>query len=93
MPLPPLTQFNPALPRSVIAVIQKALAKLPAERFRTTLEFFNAFERAWIDFAGWRVNYDRILLALCALVMAPETPWSSDRAPQFKAKLGLLIEK
>jgi serine/threonine protein kinase len=46
MPLPPLTQFNPALPQSLLAVIQKALAKPPAERFRTTLEFFNAFEQA-----------------------------------------------
>jgi hypothetical protein len=77
----------------VIAVIQKALAKLPAERFRTTLEFFNAFERAWIDFTGWRVNYDRVLLALCALVMAPEAPWFSDRVPKFKAKLGLFTKR
>jgi hypothetical protein len=42
-------------------------------------------ERAWLDFAGWRVNYDRILLALCSLTMAPIAPWSSDRAPAFKA--------
>ena len=38
-------------------------------------------ERAWQDFAGWRVNYDRVLLALCSLVMAPYAPWSSDRSP------------
>jgi hypothetical protein len=37
-------------------------------------------ERAWRDFAGWRVNYDRVLLALCDLVMAPYAPWSSDRS-------------
>lgn len=28
-------------------------------------------EQAWRDFAGWRVNYDAVLLALCALVWAP----------------------
>ena len=39
-------------------------------------------ERAWRDFAGWRVNYDRVLLALCSLVMAPYAPWSSDRSPR-----------
>jgi hypothetical protein len=39
-------------------------------------------DRAWRDFAGWRVNYDRVLLALCALVMAPPAPWSSDRSPR-----------
>ncbi len=40
-------------------------------------------ERAWRDFAGWRVNYDRVLLALCSLVMAPYAPWSSDRSPRL----------
>ena len=37
-------------------------------------------EQAWKDFAGWRVNYDRSLLVLCRLVMAPYAVWSSDRA-------------
>jgi hypothetical protein len=37
-------------------------------------------DRAWRDFAGWRVNYDVPLLALCALTMAPYAPWSSDRS-------------
>jgi hypothetical protein len=36
-------------------------------------------EKAWMDFAGWRVNYDVVLLALCDLTMAPTAPWSSDR--------------
>ncbi|MFZ4809823.1 MAG: hypothetical protein ACOYL9_00625 [Ilumatobacteraceae bacterium] len=38
-------------------------------------------DQAWRDFAGWRVNYDSVLLQLCALVMAPPAPWSSDRMP------------
>ena len=42
-------------------------------------------EKAWIDFAGWRVNYDRVLLVICSLVMAPQAPWSSDRAKKFKS--------
>jgi hypothetical protein len=36
-------------------------------------------EQAWRDFAGWRVNYDAVLLSLAALTMAPYAPWSSDR--------------
>ena len=36
-------------------------------------------DQAWRDFAGWRVNYDQVLLALCSLVMAPPAKWSSDR--------------
>ena len=37
-------------------------------------------DQAWRDFAGWRVNYDRVLLSLAALTVAPYAPWSSDRS-------------
>lgn len=37
-------------------------------------------DRAWQDFAGWRVNYDTVLLALSTITMAPYAPWSSDRS-------------
>ena len=37
-------------------------------------------DQCWRDFAGWRVNYDTVLLALCRLTLAPYAPWSSDRA-------------
>ena len=36
-------------------------------------------DRAWRDFAGWRVNYDKPLLSLATWVDAPEVHWSSDR--------------
>lgn len=39
-------------------------------------------ERAWLDFDGWRVNYDVPLIALCRLTVAPEGRWSSDRLVQ-----------
>jgi hypothetical protein len=38
-------------------------------------------DAAWRAFAGWRVNYDRVLVALAYITMAPEAPWSSDRRP------------
>lgn len=37
--------------------------------------------QAWRDYAGWRVNYDTVLLALAGLLMAPYAPWVSDRSP------------
>lgn len=37
-------------------------------------------DQAWLDFAGWRVNYDAVLLPLAGLTMAPYAPWSSDRS-------------
>jgi hypothetical protein len=36
-------------------------------------------DQAWIDYRGWRVNYDAALVNLCALVVAPPGKWSSDR--------------
>ncbi len=42
-------------------------------------------ETAWLDFAGWRVNYDDVLLRLCSLILAPPGAlWSSDRMPSFR---------
>jgi hypothetical protein len=41
-------------------------------------------EQAWRDFAGWRVNYDRVLLSLASLTMAPYAPWSSDRSMLYR---------
>jgi hypothetical protein len=38
---------------------------------------------AWRQFAGWRVNYDAVLILLSGLVMAPYAPWSSDRSAAF----------
>jgi hypothetical protein len=35
-------------------------------------------EQAWQDFAGWRVNYDAVLLALARITMAPKAPWATD---------------
>jgi hypothetical protein len=37
-------------------------------------------DQAWRGFAGWRVNYDTVLLALADLIMAPYAPWTSDRS-------------
>jgi hypothetical protein len=36
-------------------------------------------DQAWRDWAGWRVNYDTVLVGLAALVDAPPGRWSSDR--------------
>jgi hypothetical protein len=50
-------------------------------------------EKAWQDFAGWRVNYDRTLILLCGLVMSPTAPWSGDRAPQFNMTPLMILKK
>jgi len=50
-------------------------------------------EKAWQDFAGWRVNYDRTLILLCGLVMAPTASWSGDRAPDFHMTPLMILKK
>jgi hypothetical protein len=50
-------------------------------------------DAAWQDFGGWRVNYDRVLLALCSLTMAPRAVWSSDRAPRARMPRLLLLHR
>jgi hypothetical protein len=45
-------------------------------------------EQAWRDFAGWRVNYDAVLVALAVLTAAPPAQWSSDRVPHRRAAFG-----
>jgi hypothetical protein len=48
-------------------------------------------EQAWLDYKGWRVNYDRVLLGLARLTSAPYAPWSSDRSlPDMKHIPGVL---
>ncbi len=37
-------------------------------------------DQAWIDFNGWRVNYDAVLVGMAGLTMAPYAMWSSDRS-------------
>ncbi len=37
-------------------------------------------DQSWRDFAGWRVNYDTVLIALAGMTRAPYAPWSSDRS-------------
>ena len=34
---------------------------------------------AWLDFVGWRVNYERAAYAIAAAVDAPPAPWSGPR--------------
>lgn len=43
-------------------------------------------DQAWRDFAGWRVNYDQVLVTLAGLLAAPYAPWSSDRSIPFRVR-------
>lgn len=75
---------NPTYPETPISITREEYDEVIRKLEAAGIPIKPDHEKAWKDFAGWRVNYDRVLLVLCTLVMAPQTPWSSDRAPKFK---------
>jgi len=75
---------NPLYPADPISVTREEFDEALNKLSDAGLPIKSDREQAWRDFAGWRVNYDCVLLILCALVMAPQAPWSSDRMPTIK---------
>lgn len=75
---------DPQYPVTPITVTREEYDEVICKLEEAGLPIKPDHEQAWKDFAGWRVNYDRVLLVLCSLVMAPKAPWSGDRAPKFK---------
>jgi hypothetical protein len=84
---------GPHYPDHPICVDRKEFDELLNQLAAAGLPLKPDREQAWRDFAGWRVNYDRALILLCGLVMAPEASWSSDRAPQFKLPPLMILKK
>ena len=50
-------------------------------------------EQAWRDFAGWRVNYDTVLVIMAGFVMAPYALWISDRSPSGRHRPPLMSRR
>jgi hypothetical protein len=74
-------------PTDPISVTQKEFDAALDELVQAGVPIKANREQAWIDFKGWRVNYDTILLELAELTMAPTAPWSSDRRPESSSHL------
>ena len=74
--------FNPAprFPEEPISIAREEFDQACDELAAAGVPLKPDRDQAWQDFAGWRVNYDRVLIALCQLTMAPYAPWSSDRS-------------
>jgi hypothetical protein len=74
---------DPRYPEQTVSVTREEYDAVCAELEKAGVPLRSDREEAWRNFAGWRVNYDDTLLAICALVMAPYAPWSSDRSPRL----------
>jgi hypothetical protein len=72
---------EPQFPTTPISISQEEFEEVLDQLADANIPIISNRQRAWRDFAGWRVNYDHNLLELCTLVMAPPAFWSSDRLP------------
>jgi hypothetical protein len=88
IPYPP----DPHFPEVPISISRVEFESVLDQLVEAGLPVKTDRDKAWRDFAGWRVNYDHTLLALCSLVMAPPAFWSSDRASAHKL-LPLFLSK
>jgi hypothetical protein len=84
---------DPRFPQDPIYVTREEFEAVLDQLSQAGLPIKPDREQAWLDFAGWRVNYDRVLLSLCGLVMAPYAVWSSDRAPDIYVPSLFLYKK
>ena len=72
---------DPHFPDQAISIAREEFEAALDELAEADVPLRGDRDQAWQDYAGWRVNYDTVLLALAEFVMAPEAPWSSDRKP------------
>ena len=71
-------------PDAPISITRREFDQLWEELAAAGVPLVDDQNQAWRDFAGWRVNYDVPLRALCAVVDAPSAKWSSDNIDELK---------
>ncbi|MBV7330190.1 hypothetical protein KFU94_18460 [Chloroflexi bacterium TSY] len=71
---------DPHYPDEPISITREEFEAVLVELQENDVPVKTDWDQAWQDFAGWRVNYDTVLLALASLTMAPYAKWSSDRS-------------
>ncbi len=75
-------EYNPVpiYPDEPISIAREEFDAACQQLAEAGLPIYEDLDRSWEEFAGWRVNYDRPLIAIASLIRAPYAPWSSDRS-------------
>jgi len=74
-------EFDPhPLPTAPISISRDEYDQTVAALAEQGVPVMADLDQAWRDFAGWRVNYDTVLLGLAGVTMAPYALWASDRS-------------
>lgn len=70
--------YNPEpAPGDPISISREAFDRACDQLERAGVPLRKDRDAAWRNFAGWRVNYDTVLLAIADLIMAPPAVWIS----------------
>jgi hypothetical protein len=70
---------DPQFPKTPISVTRQDFDAAYDELLANGVPMKPDRDQCWQDFAGWRVNYDEVLLFLANITEAPYAPWISDR--------------
>ena len=70
---------NPHFPEDPISITREEFDQALDQLGQIGMPLKADRDQAWLDFAGWRVNYDRVLTSLTRLTIAPPAPWSGSR--------------
>jgi hypothetical protein len=86
------TPFDPdPAPSDPITVTRDEFDVVVAQLRSGGLPIRSDDDAMWAAFQGWRVNYDKALVGLAKLIIAPDGRWSSDRdGDRIVPKLGLI---
>lgn len=69
---------NPHYPSEPISVTRAQFEEACLRLAQGGIPLKEDMDAAWSDFAGWRVNYDAVLVPLARLTLTPPTPWISE---------------
>lgn len=70
---------EPRYPRDNISISREMFAEALQRLEAGNIPLKADREQAWLDYAGWRVNYDQPLLGAARLTLAPPAPWTGPR--------------
>jgi hypothetical protein len=84
---------DPRFPQTAISISRDEFEAATQELRQNGVPIKADLGQAWLDFAGWRVNYDETLLLLAGITLPPNAPWSSDRAANYTPEIFPWIKK
>ena len=69
-------EIDPHFPEVAISVSREEFEQALDELAKAGVPLKSDRDRAWVDYGGWRVNYDKALLGLAQITMAPAATWT-----------------